>query len=256
MLDLSANYIQALLWSTALWLAVPFLISLWTGKEQAFCDLQSREVRAINLGFWLFEAMALGPLLWLLSRYGLGAETQALDLDRPRDMTFKALNWVLGFLLALWLGDGLAAARHRLEHTRFFWRFHAWHHTVDASDWLQTHRHHPLSRLIAFFAEVILLALLLEMVFGTIPWLSMIAAMACRRAYAIWLHGGSDWGMNSHVARYLVLPGHHRAHHAGAPIYSGMFRHWDCLWSTEQSPERHRGQRIRLSRLGNSIRSD
>jgi sterol desaturase/sphingolipid hydroxylase (fatty acid hydroxylase superfamily) len=246
MLDLSTSYLQALLWSTALWLALPLTVSLCTGREASFNHPKAREARALNLGFWLFEALALGPVLWLLSLICLGAGPYRLESAQWDGWSEQTLSFILSFLLALWLGDGIATVRHRLEHTRYLWHVHAWHHTVDASDWLQTHRHHPLSRIIAFFGEVVLLAAMLDVIFGTIPWPAMLLAMACRRAYAIWLHAGSHWGMDRWIARHIVLPGHHRAHHAGAPIYSGMFRHWDdlcSLWSERPSLHRLKASR-------------
>lgn len=236
MIDLSSEPIQALLWSAALWLGLPVLLSLLAGGPQSAVEPDAHEQRAINLGFWLWEAMALGPILWLLAPY-------AMDTSLARPTSCLPLD-ALAFCLALWLGDGIATARHRLEHSRMFWAWHAWHHTVDACDWLQTHRHHPISRLLAFAGEVVLLAHVLGALFGTTPWASLLAAMACRRAYAIWLHSGSNWGMDTWLARYFVLPGHHRAHHAGAPIFSGMFRHWDLLWPKPQS--RVREQRVPL----------
>lgn len=231
MLDLSTSYLQALLWSAALWLALPLTVSLCAGREASFQDPKDREARALNLGFWLFEALALGPVLWLFCFFGLGVGQHQLASTQIDGLSEQTLSFMLSFLLALWLGDGIATLRHRLEHTRYLWPIHAWHHTVDASDWLQTHRHHPCSRIIAFFCEVVLLALMLDVFFGTIPWPAMLLAMACRRAYAIWLHAGSDWGMDLWIARLIVLPGHHRAHHAGAPIYSGMFHHWDVFFA-------------------------
>ena len=246
MLDLSTSYLQALLWSAALWLALPLTVSLCAGREASFQDPKDREARALNLGFWLFEALALGPVLWLFSFFGLGVGQHQLASTQIDGLSEQTLSFMLSFLLALWLGDGIATLRHRLEHTRYLWPIHAWHHTVDASDWLQTHRHHPSSRIIAFFGEVVLLALMLDVFFGTMPWPAMLLAMACRRAYAIWLHAGSDWGMDLWIARLIVLPGHHRAHHAGAPIYSGMFHHWDdffAVWG--QGPSLYRLKAVR-----------
>lgn len=241
MLDLSTSYVQALLWSAALWLALPLTVSLCTGREALFHHPKAREARALNLGFWLFEALALGPVLWFFSLLCLGVGQHRLESAQFDGLSEQTLRLTLSFFLALWLGDGIATLRHRLEHTRYLWPIHAWHHTVDASDWMQTHRHHPLSRIIAFFGEVVLLALVLHVIFGAIPWPAMLLAMACRRAYAIWLHAGSDWGMELWIARFIVLPGHHRAHHAGAPIYSGMFRHWDDLCAVlGERPSLHR----------------
>jgi len=36
-----------------------------------------------------------------------------------------------------------------------------------------------------------------------------------------WTYGSPD----------LLSYGHYRAHHAGAPIYSGMFHHWDVFFA-------------------------
>ena len=256
MLDLSSDLVQSILWSTALWLSVPMLLGLTSNRHAAFRNDRARTERAINLGFWFWEAMALGPLLWLATQSifalidpsaginpdtgidpGTGIDPSA-GIDKAlseghAQASYPTMSFVLAFALALWLGDGIAAARHRLEHSRLLWRWHAWHHSTDASDWLQTHRHHPISRLIAFAGEVVLLALWLRGLFGDVPWAAMLGAMACRRAYAIWLHSGSNWGVDRWFAAHLVLPAHHRAHHAGAPIYGGMFRHWDRLWSDQ-----------------------
>jgi len=236
MIDFSSEAIQALLWSASLWLGMPVLVSLVAGVQERSWDRDARQERATNLAFWLWEALALGPLAWFYVQSILDIKLGADIFSLPRD--------AVAFCLALWLGDGIASARHRLEHSRMLWRWHAWHHTVDATDWLQTHRHHPISRLIAFSSEVVLLAALMAVIFGSTPWPALLAAMTCRRAYAIWLHSGSNWGMDSWIAGYFVLPGHHRAHHAGAPIYSGMFRHWDLLWP--EAPSRIRDQRISL----------
>lgn len=218
-----------LLWSAAIWLAIPMSMAMRRHLDESFGACRKHAARVLDLGFWFWDALALSPLLGLLLLY-LGQLWPQLAAEPP-----GGARSVAGFLwqacLGVWLGDGLATLRHRIEHTPWFWRWHAWHHEVDATDWLGTHRHHPLSRVLGFALEVLVLTLVLRALCGYVDWPALMASLALRRAWAIWLHSGSAWGMRHAIAGVLVLPAQHRMHHAGAPIYAGLFHHWDSIWA-------------------------
>lgn len=220
----------ALLWSAAIWLAVPLMLNVRRHLAESFRDTRQRHARALDLGFWFWDALALSPILGLLLHSLV--LTRPEGIGEPHTADHGLIGLVLQSAVAVWLGDGLASLRHRLEHTSALWRWHAWHHQVDATDWLGTHRHHPISRLLGFALEVLVLMLLLHTLFGIVDGPALAVSLALRRAWAIWLHSGSDWGMQSRIRRLLVLPAQHRMHHAGAPIYAGLFHHWDWVWSS------------------------
>jgi len=224
------NTQAALLWSAAIWLAVPLMLAVRRHLHESFRSARHRDDRALDLGFWLWDALALSPLLGLLL---LGLfQVWPHWIGEPPGEREGACAFLIQAGFAVWLGDGLASLRHRIEHTRFFWRWHAWHHQVDATDWLGTHRHHPFSRILGFVLEALVLLLLMRILFGYVHWPAIVGSLALRRAWAIWLHSGSTWGMQGSIGRFVVLPAQHRMHHSGAPIYAGLFHHWDAVWAT------------------------
>ncbi|NDG57339.1 MAG: hypothetical protein EBX55_02540, partial [Betaproteobacteria bacterium] len=116
MLDLSSDLVQSILWSTALWLSVPMLLGLTSNRHAAFRNDRARTERAINLGFWFWEAMALGPLLWLATQSIFALIDPDAGIDQAlseghAQASYPTMSFVLAFALALWLGDGIAAAR-------------------------------------------------------------------------------------------------------------------------------------------------
>jgi sterol desaturase/sphingolipid hydroxylase (fatty acid hydroxylase superfamily) len=197
--------------------------------HESFRDASQRDARALDLGFWLWDALALNPLFGLLL-FGL-LQVWPQWIGEPLGESQVSCALLIQAGVAVWLGDGLASLRHRIEHTRFFWRWHAWHHQVNATDWIGTHRHHPLSRVLGFVLEGLLLLCFVRILFGHVSWPAIVGSLALRRAWAIWLHSGSTWGMRCGIGRFVVLPVHHRMHHSGAPIYAGLFHHWDAVWA-------------------------
>jgi sterol desaturase/sphingolipid hydroxylase (fatty acid hydroxylase superfamily) len=108
---------------------------------------------------------------------------------------------------ALVVADLSGYWRHRLLHTRWFWPFHAIHHSSEQVDWLSNERVHPVESVLTSLEQLVTL-----MVLGFGPQIVAINAIA-RRTHSVFEHSNVrfSYGPFNYL---MVSPRFHRWHHS------------------------------------------
>lgn len=158
----------------------------------------------VNLLCLALEVVLLMPLLGMLLIWMYRA-------SRGWQMAWAAELWnalpAWGVLLiVLFVADGISYARHRLEHTRWFWPIHAMHHSDRELSWFSAYRQHPLNRLNATLIDIGILLLL------GVPLWAIYANALVRHYYGLLTHANVPWTFGW-LGRVLVSPAMHRWHH-------------------------------------------
>lgn len=158
----------------------------------------------VNVLSCVLDVLLIGPLMALIIVWMQGA------LYQP------ANNWLgtfwhdlppwLVIVAVLFLGDGIAYFRHRLEHSRWLWPFHAMHHSDREMTWFTLYRFHPLNRLSTVLIDMGMLLLL-----GFPPWALYVNAII-RHYYGLFIHADVPWTYGW-LGRVFVSPAMHRWHH-------------------------------------------
>jgi len=148
----------------------------------------------------------------------------------------QAINgWNLGLqlLLSLFIVDLAAYWRHRLMHTRFFWPFHAIHHSSKNLDWLSNERFHPINTYISY-----LLSLAVKILFFEDPFV-LALCMPLRKAYGMFIHSNIKISYGP-LDAIFISPLAHRWHHAANEMadknYCTFFSFLDKLFGTYYVP--------------------
>ncbi|MEO1647706.1 MAG: sterol desaturase family protein [Pseudomonadota bacterium] len=136
--------------------------------------------------------------------------------------------------LAILVIDFTAYWRHRFEHSRDMWRFHATHHADTAMHWLSVQRKHPVARLLAYFTDLTLAWFL------GLPVFALIAASVLRSWWGYFLHADVPWTLGV-AGRYMMSPAAHRLHHIRdeelmGHNYGNTVTLWDKLFGTYLDP--------------------
>jgi sterol desaturase/sphingolipid hydroxylase (fatty acid hydroxylase superfamily) len=158
----------------------------------------------VNVLSFVLDVLMVAPLLAVVIGWMQGA------LYRPTVGWLPSLwhqlpAWGV-ILAAVFVGDGIAYFRHRLEHSRWLWPFHAMHHSDREMTWFTLYRFHPLNRLSTLVIDMGALLLL-----GFPPWVMFFNALI-RHYYGLLIHADVPWTYGR-LGRIFVSPAMHRWHH-------------------------------------------
>lgn len=178
---------------------------------------------------------------------------------------YPALNLQLLNTASLWIGipaylvifDFIGYWVHRVQHSRFWWRFHRVHHSAEQMTFASSFRNHPIDQMLAHAMTLFPLLLL-----GAPPvaWLPYSFALVFVDAMH---HANLPWRFGV-VRKVFVSPIFHAAHHAVEPQlrdrnFGGIFSCWDFMFGTaadiDQRPARTgvEGWRVRESWLAHFV---
>ncbi|HXQ40178.1 MAG TPA: sterol desaturase family protein [Candidatus Udaeobacter sp.] len=166
---------------------------------------------ALITGTWLHN--------WLRNRAGI-----SLSLDGLPLVVQYASYFLLFTFWDYW--------QHRLEHSRFFWPIHRYHHGADEFHILTSLRVHP-----AAFSRVIAMTLPLALVDAPVDVIAAMALGATILRFIIHSRIDSDFGW---IGRWVLQsPVDHRLHHRLDPSMPtgnlSLFPVWDHLFGTWQA---------------------
>lgn len=194
------------------WLVI--LAVLFAPLERLF-TLRRRELRrdwAADLGYFylnsLLSALLLGPPLALMA-----AVARAITPDAYAAWV-GGLPFVVKLLAGLVVGEIGSYWAHRWCHeSRFLWRFHAIHHSIEHLDWLANTRAHPLDIVFVRLAALVPLYLLgLAQPTGGEGAMLAIAVTLLGTVWSFFIHANVRWrfGVLEHV---IATPAFHHWHH-------------------------------------------
>lgn len=183
-----------------------------------------------NFGLAAFNALVIAPL------FAAPAAVLAMVLNGAGYLggLWDGVPEVMTLLLAIALIDFVAYWRHRLEHDRSLWRFHATHHADTAIHWLSVQRKHPVAKVISLLFDTVLVIAL------GIPAWAIIGATLIRSWWAHFIHADLPWTLGV-FGEVLVSPAAHRLHHVRderlmGTNYSNTITLWDKLFGTWCNP--------------------
>ena len=204
-------------------------------KRRAFGDavVRSRSEFITNLGLTIINSILLVPLFV----FPEGALRSAIGSPNVLATSWNSIPDPLIFAAAVLVFDFVVYWRHRLEHTRFFWPFHATHHADTAMHWLSVLRKHPVSKLLSVSVDIALLLLL-----GVPEWAIGLAGIV-RGWWGFFIHADVPWtlGVFGHV---LIAPAAHRLHHIRDEAlmgsnYGNTVTLWDKMFGTYVDPSQY-----------------
>lgn len=154
---------------------------------------------------------------WIAARTGFAVDPSGLPL---------ALQVVIYFYVYTFFDYWT----HRLDHTRFFWPIHRYHHSAEDFCVVTSARQHP-----ATFSAIFVINLPLAILGATPSVMIFVSVVVTTVGFLIHSQLQSDWGW---VGRWVIQsPLHHRLHHkldmthptghfAMAPIWDRLFGTW------------------------------
>ena len=201
-------------------------------KRSAILDAMKRcrvEART-NLGIAALNTLVILPLFAVPA----ASLTAFLDGKGRFGEFWDGLPEPAVVLLAIILIDFVAYWRHRFEHDRGLWRFHATHHADTAIHWLSVQRKHPVAKIISLFIDFTLVIAI-----GMPAWAIFLAAMV-RSFWGHFIHADVPWTLGM-FGEILISPAAHRLHHIRderlmGTNYGNTITLWDKLFGTWCNP--------------------
>jgi sterol desaturase/sphingolipid hydroxylase (fatty acid hydroxylase superfamily) len=215
-------------------IAVFAALALLTKRRRILVAFRKARVEGTtNLGLLLINSVLLAPFFAI----PMGAVHNALGgPDGWGDAWMQMPLW-LSFAIAILLLDFTAYWRHRLEHDRALWRFHATHHADTAMHWLSVQRKHPVAKLLSLLVDGLPLIVL------GCPIAVVAAAYLARSWWGYFTHADVPWTLGP-LGKVLISPAAHRLHHIrdetlmGAN-YANTFAFIDRAFGTWRDPAPH-----------------
>lgn len=138
---------------------------------------------------------------------------------------------------AILLIEFAAYWRHRTEHQRGLWRFHATHHADEELTWLSVLRKHPVGKFLELLVDTLPVLLL-----GMPVW-AIVGAQVIRSWWGYFIHADVPWTLGL-FGKVLMSPAAHRLHHIRDETlmgsnYGNMLTLWDRLFGTWRDPQPH-----------------
>lgn len=210
------------------------LLALVTKRRGAFAAARRcRREAATNFGLVLVNYVLLAPVMLV----PVLAVRAALPVPPGLSLLSSALPEILVLVLAILLIEFAAYWRHRVEHTRELWRFHATHHADEELHWLSVLRKHPVSKFLELLVDSLPVLLL-----GFPAW-TIVAAQLIRSWWGYFIHADVPWTLGP-AGKLLMSPAAHRLHHIRDETlmgsnYGNMLTLWDRMFGTWRDPAQH-----------------
>lgn len=197
---------------------------VWAGLKSARRELGT------NFGLLLFNSVVMIPLLTV----PLGLFRSNIPQLPMIPAFWEMLPKLLVVIIAIVIIDLAAYWRHRLEHSRAFWRIHATHHADEAMNWLTLHRKHPLGELLSLVLDLIPVLLL------GLPIWAIVTAALLRSWWGYLIHADVPWTLGI-FGKVMMSPAAHRLHHIRDEAlmgsnYANTITLWDRLFGTYIDP--------------------
>ena len=157
---------------------------------------------ATNAGLFVINYIVLAPVFVILA---LSVEDAMPEFGLLAD-SWRFLPAWLAIIVAIPVIELTAYWRHRLEHDRALWRFHATHHADEALTWFSVTRKHPVGKLLEVVVDVVPLLLL-----GA-PAEIVVVAQMVRGWWGYFIHADLPWTLGS-LGVVFMSPAAHRLHH-------------------------------------------
>lgn len=221
--------------ATLLPVAAVFVLLAFATKRGGVVEaaLRCRREAATNAGLVVVNYILLAPIMLV----PVLAVRTALPVPAAPARLWSAGPEVLMLAAAIVLIELAAYWRHRVEHTRELWRFHATHHADEALSWLSVLRKHPVSKFLEMLVDSLPVLLL-----GFPVW-SILAAQLIRSWWGYFIHADVPWTLGL-AGRWLISPAAHRLHHIRDETlmgsnYGNMLTLWDRVFGTWRDPAPH-----------------
>jgi sterol desaturase/sphingolipid hydroxylase (fatty acid hydroxylase superfamily) len=218
---------------------------------------------ARKLRYWAGDAVLLDIAAWFFLMYVVDRYANFLK-DHIFPIQFKPTQVLLSF--PVWLrvavyyviGDMSTYWIHRLNHTRYFWRVHHFHHSITQMYWLSGARDTVFQQLLSNTPYILWAPLLAGAPHEVFVGLTFVGVMTNH-----WMHMNVTWG-TGRVATFFeyifVTPRTHLIHHSSAPEHYNknfgvVFSMWDHLWGTFVSPDKTAVKEVGAGKLENPVQA-
>lgn len=211
--------------------AVFAMLALATKRTGLLAALvRCRREATTNAGLVIVNYILLAPLMLV----PVLAVRASVPVPEALATIWSAVPQVMVLVLAILLIEFAAYWRHRAEHSRELWRFHATHHADEALHWLSVLRKHPVSKFLEMLVDSLPVLLL-----GLPVW-SIVAAQLIRSWWGYFIHADLPWTLGL-AGKIFVSPAAHRLHHIRDETlmgsnYGNMLTVWDRLFGTWRDP--------------------
>jgi len=188
----------------------------------------------LDLKYWLTSIFYPPTVDFALAAFfAFFSLRRTTPLTRPTTLGF-AIN-LMALLIAC---DIWAYIRHRIFHSKLFWRFHSIHHSSEQVTWLSGVRLHPIES----FADIVgeTLAFMIAALIGVGPRVLTVAGIGLG-VWNFFIHSNTPWTFGP--LRYLLVsPVQHRWHHSDTKEamdknFAVMFSCIDVLLGTFYMPK-------------------
>lgn len=187
-----------------------------------------RSVMWNDFGAYMTQVMLVFPVALYLTRF--------IPEYLPFPSIIGGLPFAVRFGLYLVISDFGRYWLHRLQHTRYLWQIHKWHHAPTYMYWLAGSR----STLQQQFVSNIPFTLAAPFLFIPPSWMALVLSV-----FGIlmndWMHMNVNW-RTGWLEWLFVTPRFHNIHHSDNPKHykanlGGLFTIWDRLFGTYMDPE-------------------
>lgn len=211
-----------------------FLMAMGKPTHGALEEALPTSLSANYLSFLMELAILDAGFSWALEiGFGPGAVEAPFAKFLAEPSAALALATLAG---AIVVGDFVGYWRHRLEHSRWLWPAHEFHHGDEEMNWSTTYRFHPLNRASTTAIDMGALAAL------GFPWWAVVGNAVARHLYGLLIHANIDWDYGG-WGGIFVSPSMHRWHHADDAVavdknFATFFSVFDRMFGTFYAPGR------------------
>jgi sterol desaturase/sphingolipid hydroxylase (fatty acid hydroxylase superfamily) len=159
---------------------------------------------------------------------------QTVGLPHVSQGFWDTLPYAVTFIITLFVLDFANYWAHKILHTKWFWGFHALHHSDEHMTWTTSYRIHVFELALMKFTFIFLAG-----------WLFLPPDVIATAAVArFWLghlnHCQLGWTFGP-LRKWIASPNYHRWHHSVEPEAFGknlcdMFPIWDIMFGTHYDP--------------------
>lgn len=213
--------------------AVVFVLLAIVTKREKVVEAwrRCRKESLTNIGIFIVNYILLVPLFLI----PVIAVHETLPTHPLLEGAWGYVPEILNVVIAILLIDFAAYWRHRLEHTKPMWRFHATHHADEQITWFTVLRKHPVARLLSMIVDNIPLLIL-----GA-PIYAIVLANLARTWWGYFIHADVPWTLGQ-SGKLLMSPAAHRLHHIRdeelmGSNYGNTITLWDRLFGTYVDPK-------------------